>query len=276
MAKNKYILGIDLGGTYIKYGLATKHGRLIKLEQVVTPSTQEKIINLFIKIIKSYQNKISKVGLGLPGRLDIKRGLILSNRDLPLSNTPIVKLIKQKIKLPIKIDNDARCFVLAESLVGAGKNYQTVVGLTLGTGVGGGIVINKKLYHGKGNAGELGHQFIDFQNKKDLEDYLGARRQKLTAKDYQNLANLAHQRDKKAVFFWKKIGQVLGFGIINIIHTLDPEVIILGGKLPKNYNLFYAEVKTLIKKYCLTNPPKIVKSKLIDKAGVIGATLLFK
>lgn len=274
--KKNYTLGIDVGGTFIKYGLVNYHDKLIKFYQLTTPKTRDGIVNLLIKIIKNYKNTINRVGLGIPGRLDIKKGRVIDVANLPLSNTPIVKLIKNKINLPIKIDNDARCFALAESLVGSGKKYQFVIGLTLGSGVGGGIVINKKLYHGRDNAGELGHLFIDFKNAKDLEDYLGSSRLRLTVKSYKILAKDARFKKGKSLNFWRQLGLVLGFGIVNIIHAFDPEIIILGGKLTKNFNLFYPVTQKVVKKYSLMKPPKIIKSKLIDKGGIIGAALLFK
>lgn len=276
MAKNKYILGIDVGGTNTKYGLVTKRGKLLKSKQILTPKSKQKIIESLIEIIEFQRKQISKVGLGLPGRINIKAGKITDVENLPLSNTPIVKLIKQKVKLPIKIDNDARCFALAESLVGSGKNFMVVVGITLGTGVGGGIVINKKLFHGKGNAGELGHIFIDFKKVKDFEDLVGAGKLNLSAENYQILEKLARQKDKKALKFWKELGLTVGFGCLNIIHTLDPDIIILGGKQSLAFSLFKPEMMKTINKHCLTKPPKVVKSKLIDKGGIIGAAMLFK
>lgn len=276
MAKTKYILGIDLGGSNTKFGLVTRKGNLLKSEQVETPKSRQKIIELLVEIIMSRKNKIAKVGLGLPGPLDLKNGKFLTTMNLPLSNIPIVKILKQKIKLPIKIDNDANCFTLAESIIGAGKKYQTVVGLTLGTGVGGGIVINKKIFHGRGIAGELGHQFIDFKNKADLESFIGARILNLAPESYQLLEKLALKKDKGALKFWKNLGLTLGFGLVNLIYTLDPDIIILGGKQAMAFKYFSPEMMKTIKKYCLTKPPPIVKSKLIDKGGIIGAALLFK
>lgn len=276
MMKKKDILGIDVGGTYLKYGLVTPTSKLLKFEQILTPKTKAGIINQLIKIIKSKENEISKVGLGVPGPLDLKTGTILKTPNLPLSNTPIIQLLKKKFSLPIKIDNDANCFTLAESLVGEGKNYQTVVGLTLGTGVGGGIVINKKIFYGKGNAGELGHQFINYKKSEDLEELLGARSSKLTAQDYQYLEKQVKQKNKKALHFWNNLGLTLGYGCLNLIHILDPDIIILGGKQAQAFKLFYPAMIKIIKNYCLFSPPKIVKSKLMDKAGILGATLLFK
>lgn len=276
MAKNKGILGIDVGGTSIKFGLVNHQGQLKKFGQALTPKTGAGIIKLLIKLINDNRQLADKAGLGLPGRLNLKQGKILQTSNLALANTPIAKILKQKTGLAIKIDNDANCFALAEAIIGAGKKYQYVVGLTLGTGIGGGIVINKKIYHGANNAGELGHQFIDFKQAKDLEDYLGAKKLKLTPADYQRLEKQAKAKNKKALRFWDELGNKLGFGCLNIINILSPEIIVLGGKQALAFNLFYPSLRATVKKYCLAKPPKIVKSQLIDKAGLIGASLLFK
>lgn len=276
MAKNKAILGIDVGGTNIKFGLVDDKGQLKKFGQTATPKTRAGIIKLLIKLTADNRQLVDKVGLGLPGPLDFKKGKILKTPNLAFSNTPIVKILKKKTGLKIKIDNDANCFTLAEAIIGAGKKYQDVVGLTLGTGIGGGIVLNKKIYHGRANAGELGHQFIDFKNNKDLEDYLGAKKLQLSPADYQKLEKLGKQKNKKALKFWDKFGQKLAFGCLNIINILDPEIIVLGGKQALAFKLFYPSLIKTVKKHCLAKPPKIVKSRLIDKAGLIGATLLFR
>lgn len=276
MPKNKLTLGIDVGGTFIKYGLVNNQNKLSNFGQIATPKTRVMIVNLLIKLIKDHRLLINKVGVGLPGRIDIRRGEVINVANLPLSKTPIVKLIQRQLKLPIIIDNDARCFALAEALVGSGKKYRTVIGIILGSGVGGGIVLNKKLFHGRGNAGEIGHHFIDFKNNKDVEDYLGASRINFNPGDYQNLEKQAKLKNKKALNFWQNIGLTLGYTCLNLIHIFDPDIIILGGKLTKNFKLFYPETIKIINKHCLVKPPKIIKSKLIDKAGVIGAALLFK
>jgi predicted NBD/HSP70 family sugar kinase len=276
MTKKKYILGIDVGGTTIKYGLVTPQGKLIKSEQTFTPKTKVGIINQLIKIIKNKGKKISKVGIGVPGLLDIKTGTIFKTPNLPLSHTPLLSFLKKKIRLLIKIDNDANCFTLAEAMIGAGKKYQNVAGLTLGTGIGGGIVINKKIYHGRSNAGELGHQYLDWRKAKDLEDLTGAGKLKLSGQAYQKLEQAALAKNLRALEFWKRLGTILGFACLNYINILDPDIIILGGKQARAFRFFYPTMIKIIKQYCLFQPPKIVKSKLIDKGGIIGAALLFK
>jgi len=274
MIRKKYILGIDVGGTSIKYGLVSKQGKLIKFHEVPTPKTKSAILKTLSDIIELQQEQVSKIGLGLPGKLDLKQGKIIHTPNIKLSGVAIVKLLQKKFSLPTKIDNDANCFTLAEAIAGSGKIYNHVAGLTLGTGIGGGIVINKKIYRGSGHAGRLGHLIIDCKNGKDLEGFLGAKKLKLKPLNYYKLEKDAKLKKPRAVNFFNHYGEVLGFGLINIIRTLDPEIIILGGKQSRSYSLFKPQMNKVINQYC-SGRTKIVKSKLIDQAGIIGAAMLF-
>jgi len=276
MAKNQDILGIDVGGNNIKFGLVNQRARLMSYGQIPTPTTAPAIINALIKIIGGYERQIKAVGLGLPGLLDLSKGLILKTPNLPFHRTPIVSRLHQKVKKPIKIENDANCFVLAESVVGGGKNYKYVAGFTLGTGVGGGLVINKKIYHGQNQAGEFGHQVIDFHQGQKLETLLGARALKLSAAALIGLEKQAQAQNPLALKFWRNYGTALGFACVNIIKILDPEIIILGGKQARAFKYFRPQVAGIVRQHCPIRPAKIVKSQLIDKAGIIGAALLFK
>jgi len=276
MIKEKAILGIDVGGTSIKYGLVSKSGKISQFQEIPTPKTKMGILNELYRLIETRHDQISKIGLGLPGRLDLKQGKIIKTSNLSLKNVPIVKLIKNRFNLPVKIANDAICFSLAEAIIGAGKKYKYVVGMTLGTGVGGGIIINKQIYFGHGDAGALGHLIIDYKNNKDLEDFLGAKKLKLKPADYRRLENAARTKKTKAVKFFNRLGAFLGFCIINIIRALDPEIIILGGKQSRAFRLFLPQIIKTVHQHSSASLPKIVKSKLIDQAGIIGAALLFK
>jgi len=228
------------------------------------------------KIVKEYKTQIKAVGIGLPGPIDLKKGIILRTPHLPLKNTPIYSLLKKQIDLPLKIDNDVNCFTLAEALVGSGKNYRNVVGIALGTGIGGGIVINKKIYHGRNNAGEFGHQFINSHSAKYLESFLVVNNFKRSTKEYKNLEKSAQKNNKVAITFWDDLGKILGYAFLNIINILDPDIIILGGKQTNAFKYFSPSLFKTIKQGSFLPSTKIVKSKLIDKAGIIGAAMLFK
>jgi len=193
------------------------------------------------------------------------------------------KLSKDGIKVigvPITIDNDANVFTLAEAILGAGKKYQNVIGLTLGTGVGGGIVINKKIYHGRGNAGELGYLL---QNQSGPRGQLGEngalqefiRAGVLIKNKKITVAALAREHNPRANKIWQEFGSHLGYALASISHIFDPDVIILGGQIAKAWPRFYSSLQKSLNKNCiLPKTPIIKRAALGDSAGVIGAALL--
>src|SRR3990167_10637574 len=149
------IIGVDLGGTNIKTGLINLEGKVIKKCEI--PTQAEKgtkiIINNIISSIKEVSlGNIAGIGIGSPGPLDYKKGVILKSINVPFKNTPLRKIIQDKFKIKTYLDNDANCFALAEAIFGQGKKYENVVGITLGTGIGGGAIINKRIYHGRSNS----------------------------------------------------------------------------------------------------------------------------
>jgi len=141
-------IGIDLGGTNIKTALVTSNGRIIKKYEAKTEAikgTKTVINNIISSIKKVKSGKIGGIGIGSPGPLNYRTGTVLNPVNLPFRNIPLRKIIQNKFKINTFLDNDANCFTLAEATFGAGKKYENIVGVTLGTGLGGGIVINKKI-----------------------------------------------------------------------------------------------------------------------------------
>ena len=153
----KYIIGVDLGGTNIKTGLVSSYGKIIKKYEAKTQANKgtKKVISNIIKTIDEVKSeKVFGIGIGSPGPFDYKNGIITKPGNLPFRNVPLKKIIQTKFKIKTFLDNDANCFALAEAIFGQGKKYENVVGITLGTGIGGGIVINKKIFHGRNNAAD--------------------------------------------------------------------------------------------------------------------------
>ena len=163
------IIGVDLGGTNIKTALITSKGKIIKKYETSTQANKgsKTVVNNIIDSIEKIKSgKIAGIGIGSPGPLNYKTGTITNPVNLPFRNTPLRKIIQNKFKLKTFLDNDANCFALDEAVFGQGKKYENVVGITLGTGFGGGLVINKKVYHGRNNAAELGHMTINYDGPK--------------------------------------------------------------------------------------------------------------
>lgn len=291
----KNSIGVDIGATKIIFGLL-KNQKVIKKKKILTPKTKKNLIKQLKENLrdlkKSSSLKIDKIGIGVPGILDAKKGLILKCPNLKyLNNFPLTKILKKELKIKILIENDANCFALAEALLGAGKNRNIVFGITLGTGIGGGLIVksNKqkiKIYRGAfGTTGEIGHQTIKFDGLKCSCGNLGCFESYCSAKFFgrkgflpKKLAESAKGKNKESLKIFKKYGKYLGIGLSNIINLIEPEVIVIGGGISKTWPYFLAETKREIKKRTISSISKkhikVEISKLGEAAGIIGAGLI--
>jgi len=279
------IIGVDLGGTNIKTALVTLNGNIIKKYETSTETRKgaKTVINNIISAIKKIKlGKILGIGIGSPGPLNYKKGIITNPVNLPFINTPLRRIIQNKFKIKTCLDNDANCFALAEAVFGQGKKYENVVGITLGTGIGGGFVINKKIYHGRNNAAELGHMTIKYDGPKSkcgnigcVETHVAARGIKAIygGSDPYSIYELALKNNNKAIKTYEKMGYYLGIGLTNFIYALDPDVIIIGGKISNSWKFFSKSMNKIVKERYFSKSPKIVKTKLKD-AGILGAAAL--
>ena len=165
-------IGIDLGGTKIEGVLLSSDNKMIERKRIHTKQEEgyESIIHRIVKLInniKSISIKDCLIGICTPGALDIKTGILKNSNTVCLIGKPIKEDLESELKCSIAIDNDANCFAMAEALLGSGKNYEIVFGVIMGTGVGGGLVLNRKIHHGRlFIAGEWGHQVL-YPNGRD-------------------------------------------------------------------------------------------------------------
>ena len=165
-------IGIDLGGTKIEGVLLSSDNKMIERKRIHTKQEEgyESIIHRIVKLInniKSISIKDCQIGICTPGALDIKTGILKNSNTVCLIGKPIKEDLESELKCSIAIDNDANCFAMAEALLGSGKNYEIVFGVIMGTGVGGGLVLNRKIHHGRlFIAGEWGHQVL-YPNGRD-------------------------------------------------------------------------------------------------------------
>ena len=313
MTKDKYI-GIDLGGTKILTAVANDNGEIIARVKLATETElgQERIKkNIFKSIYKVLEKtdikieKIKSIGIGSPGPLNVEKGIIYESANLPIKNMEIVDLIEKETGINTYLQNDANTAALGEKVFGAGKEADDLLYITISTGVGGGIIINGKIYYGHtGNAGEIGHMTVDPTGPKCgcgnygcLESFSSgtaiknmaknavendestlikklAKDQKLSAK---LVAKAAAKGDQKALDIFAKAGYYLGIGIANLVNIFNPEMIILGGGVLKAKEYFLDRAKEEFKKRALKAPADIVKIKeavLEDEIGVKGAIAL--
>ena len=284
----KYVIGVDLGGTNIRAGLVLGN-KIIKKIEVKTEVSKGKsvVIKNLIKAISSVMaNNVSGIGIGSPGPLDYKTGLVIRTKNIPIEKVNLKQVLEKKFNIPVFVDNDANCFSLGEAVYGSGKKFDTVVGLTIGTGVGGGIIINKKIFHGRLNAGELGHITIKFDGIKCncgnigcLEEYVSARgimrlAKNLKAKTPLDVYNLASKGNKKAIKVFEKMGFYLGVAVANFVNIFDPNVVVIGGGISNAWKFFSESMnKTVKQRAYVSKNPLIIKSRL-KHAAVIGAASL--
>jgi glucokinase len=281
----KQTIGIDIGATKISFVLLEKR-KAIKKKKIATPKTKAKFIQEIKNNLKDFP-KTNKIGLAVAGILDFKKRVVLESPNLKyLNNFPLIKVLEKELKAKIVMENDANCFALAEAILGAGKNKNIVLGITLGSGLGGGLVINKKIYQGAfKTAIEPGHQTINFNGPKCIcgnigcwEEYCSAKFFKRKGFSAQKLAEKAKQKDKKALAIFQEYGKYLGIGLVNIIDLIEPEIIVIGGGISQAWPYFLKEAKKetnqrvispLAKKYT-----KIEISKWGEFSGAIGAGVI--
>ena len=287
MTKN--FIGIDIGGTKIVFVLM-RNKKVIRKVRVDTPKNKRELIRVLIENIENLKGfqKIEGAGIGVAGTLDKKREKILNSPNLKyLNNFPLVKVLAKRLKLKVVMENDTNCFALAEATLGQGKGKNLVFGITLGSGIGGGLVIDSEIYKGGfGGAGEIGHTIIKFDGLKCTCGNLGCFEVYASKKFFEKrkllpkkLEKTADQGNKKAKKVFREYGKYLGIGIANIVNLLDPEIIIIGGGIARAHKHFLPETKKEAKKRILSPLGKkslqIKMSKLGEKSAAVGAALLF-
>lgn len=306
--KNPHYLGIDIGGTNIRLGIVDKNGKVLARHRIPTLKEQgkDRVIARLLRAIEFIINKkrvqVRGIGIGCPGPLDSKRGIVLSPPNLPdWKGIPLKKIVEKRFRLPVVLENDANLIGLGESWRGAGKNASSMVLLTLGTGIGSALIINKKLWSGsRGFASEFGHVSVDLNgprcgcgNRGCIEVYASAtavvRRMKealkksVTSKSFKSAREdmtaakiylAARKGDKLSRRIVDETGLYLGAAIANIVNALNPEMIVISGGMAKAGKPLLDKIKKTVKERALKESCaglKIVLGKLGEDAGIIGA-----
>jgi glucokinase len=223
------------------------------------------------------------MGCGFPGIVDFRNGVIGRAPHYPTwKGVPFRDMLEDAFDLPVVLDNDANMTAVGEMLWGAAKGMKNFVMITLGTGIGGGIVVDGELYRGEfGYAGEIGHQVIERRGVRCdcgsygcWEEYAAAGFLKKRAGGGKLAEELARARDPKAMRLWEEFGRNLGVGINNLINVLGITNFVIGGGVARAADLFFHHARAEIKRRAYPQNVKrlkLVKSKLIDAAGVLGS-----
>ena len=285
------VIGLDLGGTAIKLGQFLADGTCINSLTVATPqpATPEAVVKSMVEAIAQLTptGNCLALGVGTPGPAD-KSGRI-AKVAINLSgwqDVPLADWLAAQTGLPTTVANDANCAGLGEAWLGAGKDYQNLIMLTLGTGVGGAIILNGHLFTGHlGAAAELGLITLNFDgpvcnsgNNGSLEQYGSIQAiRRMTGKEPAELGELAERGDKPTLEFWESYGCLLGAGLASLIYVLTPEAIVIGGGISGSTKFFFPATLEEIERRVLLSSREnlqLLTAKLGNQAGMVGAAKL--
>ena len=282
-------IGIDLGGTKIEGVCLDESFQVLERKRISTPKDNySEILSSIKNLIMELKTNESTIGICTPGAISKNSGLIKNSNTQCLIGKSLKEDLEQLVQQNIAMDNDANCFALAEAKMGAAKNYDMVFGVILGTGVGGGIILNGSIHHGRTNiAGEWGHHILHQNGNKCycgkngcVETYISGpalekRWIEITGKN-QSLIDIVNESESENGQFWKnEFLENFSASLANVIDILDPDAIVLGGGV-SNIRFLYDEGKNAIydKVFSDSIDTPILENALGDSAGVFGACLI--
>lgn len=311
-----YVIGIDIGGTSIKGAAVDENGKMLDTFSmpISNKNPAEYTLNELILIIKEYLDKhqlkdVIGIGVGIPGILETTKGIVSFSNNLKWEDVPIVDILSKALNLPVRITNDANAAALGEVVFGAGKLYETCILLTIGTGIGGGIVLNGKLFEGnEGKGAELGHIVMQRNGRQCtcgrkgcFETYASATGLIRTAKEMlegheesilweiveHNLDNMtarkvfdaAHKDDELALKIVDRYVEDLSEGILNYCNIFRPNAVLLSGGIAEQGDYLFDKIRKYVLEhdygYPRTPEVKIIAASLGYDSGKIGAAALF-
>jgi glucokinase len=289
-------IGIDVGGTKILAGVVERDGSVVRVERRETPTeSEEAFLRGLAEMVDALRDDtVAAVGIGIPSTIDQREGTSVFSVHVPISGVPLRARAEQYLALPVAIDNDANAAAVAEWTIGAGRGTTHMVMLTLGTGIGGGLILGGKLYRGRtGAAAELGHIVLEYDGPEcrgfctgrgHFEYYVSGRAASERAKevigpdaDAPDLIAAARAGEEAAVEALREMGRRLGAGMASLVNTFDPEVIVIGGGFGVALDLMLDDALDVLKRDGL--PPardhvRVVPAALGEEAGMIGAGLI--
>jgi len=270
MAGNKEVIAVDLGGTNLRVALV-RNNRILKYIKKKTPKEKNILIKEMEDSISEIITKnVKGIGVGSPGPL--KDGIIKNPPNIALRNYNLEKELKNKFKKKVVIMNDVHCVALAELKLGCKKNNFIVI--ALGTGVGGGIIINGELYLGEGFAGELGGIILD--NGKSFEKLWQESREMMEKNLGKEILvkDLIKMNSPESNLILEHMINYLGQGIASLINVFDPEIVILNGGLKEAGEALLKRIRQEVKKYSVLPKETPIKWSVLEHPGIIGASLL--
>lgn len=314
MSNRDVLIGIDLGGSAIKAGLVTREGKVSKFRryELAGGRGEKEVVRFLKKVMEDLSTmavrdnrRILASGIGSAGIIDMEKGVIVTSPNFSgWKNVPLRDLLKDSIDFPLYLDNDANSAAYGEKWVGAGKLVRSMICLTMGTGIGGGIILDGDVWHGDhGMGGEIGHITVNPEGPKCLcgntgclEVYASAtgmvrNARELIKKGEQSLLTplsggdisrisgkmiykAAVDGDRVSLTVLNEAGKYLGITMANLMNLLNPSMIVLTGEVTGSWEFFMPVAKKEVKKRAfpaIVKRTKMVRGKLPDRAGVIGA-----
>jgi len=275
---NDIVLGIDIGGTYLKIG-RVENGVIVKqtFNCVDSKATEEEtLFSLFEAIDSIINSDVTAIGIGVPAVVDPITGVVYDVQNIPSwKEVALKEIVEQRYNLPVYLNNDANCFALGEKIFGKGKDYENFIGLSIGTGIGMGIIINNNLYNGVlCGAGEVGMlAYKDGIMEEYSSSFFFSKNYHQTAEE---LSLNAAEGDEKALQAYSEFGLHLGECIKSILYMYAPEAIILGGSISKSFSLFKESMELSLKSFAYQKQIEDFKIETSNQEGIaiLGAASL--
>jgi len=286
------VIGVDLGGTKILTGIVTRDGTIERRRETPTPVDSEQVLldGLDAAVEELRDENVVAIGFGIPSRLDRTTKQVQGSVNIPLEGIDLRARMEERFSLPVSVENDANSAAYAEFHAGAGRDAGTMAMLTLGTGCGGGVVIDGQLYRGWA---EFGHMVLEYDGlpcqgtctgRGHLEPYVtGTAATKLAqeafgpAVDSHRLVRLAAEGEERAVEILDGIGRRLGAGIASLVNIFDPDLVVIGGGFSAAGDFLLEPAREVLRRDALApdgGRVQIVRAELGTAAGLIGAALL--
>ena len=293
-------IGIDLGGTKTESILIDDKGNEIFRKRIQTEKNYEGTIKGIISLVKEIEqkfNKVNSIGIGMPGIVSKYTSLVKNANSIWLNGKPLKKDLDSILNKNVNIENDANCFTLSEAVDGSGKDFNVIFGVIIGTGTGGGLVINKKIHQGINQiGGEWGHTSLPNRNDIDkkyakkcfcglegcMETYVSGpgfsyifnNINNENFNSHQIIAEFKNETDRSKLALENYVDH-LARGLSNVVNIIDPDIIILGGGM-SNVDYICENINKQLKKYIISDTfhTKVVKNKHGDSSGVRGAAWL--
>ena len=307
-SSKRIVFAVDLGGTHLRVALVDDTGRILKQHKQDTPKgdSTDDLIDALVQVSERWGCKelpVVATSIMVPGAVDCAKAVVVQAPNLPsLVNFPLKAELEQKLGWPVYLENDANAAAVGEMWMGAARGCRDVVSVTLGTGVGGGIILDGKLWRGShGSGGEIGHTTVDpfsglkckCGNTGCLELFASAtaivrmtretlslfpetslKSDELTA---EKVYDAGQKGDELALAVFKRFGMYLGIGLANLINLIDPQIIVITGGVVNGWALFSGEMYRQVEERAFrmtAQQVKIAKAECGDNAGLLGAARL--